>query len=58
MKAVAMFIVMVSDTFKMQEFVLLLIFMSHKRTEACKSQRLPAQAENQKRCAQTSQHVS
>jgi len=42
MKAVAMFIVMVGDAFKMQEFVLFLIFMSHKRTEACKSQRLPA----------------
>lgn len=58
MKAIAMFIVMVGDALKMQEFVLFLIFMSHKRTEACKSQRLPAQAQNQKRCDQTSQHVS
>ncbi len=37
MKAVAMFIVMVGNAFKMQEFVLLLIFMRHKRTKACKS---------------------
>ena len=42
MEAIAMFIVMVGDAFKMQDFVLFLIFMSHKRTEACKSQRLPA----------------
>ncbi len=34
MKAVAMFIVMVGNAFKMQEFVLLLIFMRHKRTKA------------------------
>ncbi len=37
MKAIAVFIVMVSDANKVQEFVLFLIFMSCKRTEACKS---------------------
>jgi hypothetical protein len=49
MNAVAMFIVMVGDALKMKEFVLLLIFMRHKRTKACQSKRLPAQAEDQKR---------
>lgn len=42
MKAVAMFIVVVGDACKVQEFVLLLVFMGHKRTKTSKSQRLPA----------------
>jgi hypothetical protein len=42
MNAVAMFIVMVGNSMKMQEFVLLLVFMSHNRIKSRENQRLPA----------------
>ena len=46
MKVIRMIIMVVGNTLEVKQFVLLLLFMRHKRTKACKGQRLPAHAKN------------
>jgi len=41
-----MIIMVMGNTLEVKKFVLLLLFMRHKRTNACKGQRLPAHAED------------
>ena len=48
MKVLSVFVMVMGDTLKVKQFVVLLVLMSHKRTKACKGQRLPAHAKDQK----------
>ncbi len=56
MKVIRMIIMVMGNTLEVKQFVLLLLFMRHKRTKACKGQRLPAHAKNEKHCDQLLRH--
>ncbi len=49
MRVPSVFVMVVGDALEVKQFVMLLVFMSHKRTKACKGQRLPAHAKDQKK---------
>ena len=57
MKVIRMIIMVMGNTLKVQQLVLFLLFMRHKRTKTCEGQRLPAHAKNQKYGDQVPQHA-
>jgi hypothetical protein len=50
MKVISMVIMVMGNTLKVKQLVLLLLFVRYKRTKAREGQRLPAHAKNQKHC--------
>ena len=56
MKVISMVIMVMGNTLKVKQLVLLLIFVRYKRTKAREGQRLPAHAKNQKDGDQVPQH--
>ena len=57
MKVIRMIIMVMGNALKVQQLVLFLLFMRHKRTKTCEGQRLPAHAKNQKYGNQVPQHA-
>lgn len=56
MKAIAMLVVVVGNTFKVKPFMLLLRLRRHQRAKACKGERLPAHAKQKNQGDTTSKH--
>ena len=56
MKVLRMVIMVMGNTLKVEQLMLFMLFMRHKRIKACKGQRLPAHAKNEKRCDELLQH--
>ena len=46
MKVFRMIIMVMGNTLEMEQLMLFMLFMRHKRIKACKGQRLPAHAKN------------
>lgn len=57
MKVIAVPIMVMGSAFEVKQGVLFLLFMRDKRSKAGQGQRLPAEAKNEKRCDQTSNHA-
>ena len=56
MKALSVFVMVMGDALEVKQFVMFLVFMSRKRTKACRGQRLPAHAKDQKQGSESTQH--
>ena len=50
MKVIGMIIMVMGDTLEVKQLMLCMLLMRHQRAKACKGQRLPAHAKNQKYC--------
>ena len=46
MKVLSVFVMVVSNSLEVEQLMLCMLFMRHKRTKASKGQRLPAHAKN------------